>query len=159
VTFDPYEIGARNSDPELGALQPLPPAPKRMRPMPLLGLLLGIAAVLAIAQGSVGGAPPEVQGSCAEPAFALSTEQVDQFAVVRWSAAGPSGATVVLGVDVTSPPGPDALLGRRELVACGASGQFGLRVPPGEHTVTAFLVGTDGSVTTVGSRKVLVTEP
>jgi hypothetical protein len=159
--FDPYEIGARNSDPELGALQPFPPAPKRLPPMELLGLFAVGVVVVAIIRGGVGGSGPEVKGSCTAPAFALSKDSVAQFEVVKWSVAGPSGSTVLLGVDVDTAVGAsgDALLGRRTLSGCKASGQFGLRVGPGDHTVSAFLLRPDGTSSTIATDKLTVTSP
>ncbi len=159
--FDPYEIGARNSDPELGALQPFPPAPKRLPPMKLLGLFAVGVVVVAIIRGGVGGAGPVAKGSCTTPAFALSKDSVAQFEVVKWSATGPSGSTVLLGVDASAAvdASGDALLGRRTLSGCKTSGQFGLRVGPGDHTVSAFLLRPDGSTSPIGTEKLSVTAP
>lgn len=156
--FDPYEIGARNSDPELGALQPLPPAPQRIAPMKLLGLFAVGVVLVAIVRDGLGSAGPELARSCSVPAVVLSKDAVDTGGVVRWSATGPSGATVVLSLDSPTAPATDdaRLLGRRVLAGCTASGQFGVRAPAGRHTVTAYLVGADGAVTTVATRDLTV---
>ncbi len=160
--FDPYEIGARNSDPELGALQPMAPAPPRMPPLKLLGLLAVAGLALAVVQGGIGGSGPSVDGSCSKPAVAFDKDSVDQYAVVRWKATGPSGSTVVLGLDraegdLTVPTG-EALVARSVLSECLADGRFGLRAEPGAHTVTAYLV-TDGTVSVLSTTKLVVTAP
>jgi hypothetical protein len=159
--FDPYEIGARNSDPELGALQPLPPAPPRMSPLKLLGLFAVGVVVVAVGRDSLGGRGPTVARSCSTPAVVLSKDAVDQFEVVRWSATGPSGATVVLSLDSPAAPATDEehLLGRRVLADCTASGQFGVRAPAGTHTVTTYLLRPDATVVTVATRTLTVATP
>jgi hypothetical protein len=159
--FDPYEIGARNSDPELGALQPLPPAPPRIPPLKLLGLFAVGVVVVAMVKDGVGTPGPKVTRSCTTPAVTLSKDAVDQFDVVRWAATGPSGSTVLLSLDSPTAPATDDehLLGRKALADCTASGQFGVRAPAGKHTVTTFLLRADGSVVTVATRDLTVTAP
>jgi len=151
--FDPYELGARNSDPELGALQPLPPAPPRMSPLKLLGLFAVGVVVVAVVRDGLGGKGPAVARSCSTPAVALSKDAVDPNEVVRWTATGPSGATVVLSLDSPTAPATDDahLLGRQVLADCTASGQFGVRAPAGRHTVTTYVLGPDGSVRKVAT--------
>ncbi len=159
--FDPYEIGARNSDPELGALQPLPPAPPRMAPLKLLGLFAVGVVVVAIVKVGVGTPGPTVPRSCTTPAVVLSKDAVDQDEVIRWAATGPSGFTVLLNLDSPTAPANDAehVLGRRVLSDCTASGQFGVRAPAGEHTVTTWVLGPDGSVVKVATRDLTVDAP
>ena len=156
--FDPYEIGARNSDPELGALQPLPPAPPRMSPLKLLGLFAGGVVVVAVVRDGVGTPGPTLARSCTNPAVVLSKDAVDRSGVVRWKATGPSGATVVLSLDSPTAPGTDDahLLGRRVLADCTASGQFGVRAPTGRHTVTTYVLRPDGTTVTVATRDLTV---
>ena len=159
--FDPYEIGARNSDPELGALQPFPDAPKRMPPLKLFGLFAIGVVVVAVVRDGVGGPGPQAKGSCTQPSFAVNKTAVDQFEVVRWSASGPSGSTILLGLDSTSATAVsrEALLGRRTLSGCSVSGQFGLRAAPGDHTVTAYLIRADGTASTIATEKLSLSAP
>ena len=159
--FDPYEIGARNSDPELGALQPLPPAPARIAPLKLLGLFAIGVVVVAIIKDGVGTPGPTVARSCTTAAIALNKDTVAQFAAVRWTATGPSGATVLLSLDSPTTPAADAdhLLGRAVLSDCKASGQFGVRAPAGKHTVTTYVLRPDGTVVTVATRDLEVDAP
>ena len=159
--FDPYEIGARNSDPELGALQPLPPAPPRMSPLKLLGLFAVGVVLIAIVKDGVGTPPPKVVRSCRTPAVTLSKDSVKQYAVVRWAATGPSGSTIVLSLDSPTTPATDDqhLLGRKALADCTASGQFGVRAPAGKHTVTTYVVGSDGTATKVATTYLAVESP
>ena len=160
--FDPYEYGARNSNPELAALQPLPPLLDRLQPRKWLGwFVLGIV-VLAVLRGGVGGGGPSVDGSCTDPGFALDRTEVDQYAALRWSAAGPTGSSVVLGLDTTAlPTSAEAgrVTGPVALQDCRAGGVLGVRAEPGDHTLVAYLVAQDGSVRELSSTKVVVTRP
>ena len=156
MTFDPYEFGARNADPELGALQPLPPAPKRIPTLQLLAYFVAGVVVVAVLRG-VGRPAPAAEGSCADPGFRLSATDVDQFGVLKWSATGPAEGRVVLGLDTSGVPvATGKLAGPVALTGCRASGQFGMPAAAGEHRVVAYLLRPDGSSTVVSTVEVTV---
>lgn len=160
--FDPHELAARRSDPEWAALEPLPPPPRRIRPLALL-LGLFVVVLLAATRQHSPGRRPALAASCTVPAFRLSASSAKSFGVLRWAAVGPTGSALVFGLDSarlpTGPARPGSagkLLGPARLVDCAAGGQFGVPAEQGEHTVTAFLVGSDGRVRTIGSVRLSV---
>ena len=157
--FDPYEFGARNADPELGAFQPLPPAPKRIKPMHLLFAFLGAVVLLAVVQNGRSRNGPPLAGNCVKAAFAFDTSDVRTGGVVSWSAVGPASSTVVFGLGTSTVPttaGQGKLAGPVSLAGCAASGRFGVNKPAGDYVVTAFSVAADGTVTTVGTATLAV---
>ena len=159
--FDPYELGARNADPDSAGLEPLPALLDKVQPMKWLGWFAVLVVLVAVFRTSVGGGP-QVDGSCTEPAFALSSTQVDQYAALRWSASGPPGSSVVLGLDTTAVPTSAAdgrVTGPLAVKDCAAHGVLGFRAEPGPHTVVAYLVAKDGSTSEVSRTKVTVTQP
>ena len=161
MTFDPHEYGAARSDPGLGAFEPLPPSGRRITNRQLLTYFF--CGVVLIASFRAGSNPaPVVKGSCTSPGFALSKTEVKSYGTLKWSAAGPQDATVVLGIDTRSLPGPrdDGLLsGPHRLKGCKASGLFGVRVPEGNHILTVYLVSADGTSKVLGTEKLIVDAP
>ena len=98
----------------------------------------------------------------AKPSYKLSREDVPRYGVVRWSAAGPSEASVVFALDTTTVPavGTDQLLaGPLPLTGCLRTGQFGVRAEAGEHKVSVLLVRADGTSTVLGSSQLTVEDP
>jgi hypothetical protein len=160
--FDPHELGARRSDPTLAALEPLPPAPRRTSTRHLLlYFALGVLA-LAILRDGVGRSAPMVTGSCTMPSFALDKTEVPAFGVIKWSAAGPADASVVIGFDTSTVPTAieqGKLAGPVALTGCAATGRFGMRGSAGDHVLTVFLVARDGSSRILKTQKIVVTGP
>jgi len=183
--LDPYEAAAgrldrqRRAD-EAGDVGPLPPDLQFERPPRpggrTLTALLVVVAVVAVAQVLSSGRTPELPTDCDTPALALSTDSADRGTPVRWAATGPDEGQYILAVDVVSiapRPGSDVFDGEpapgRQLPEtqtasepfrlrnCTADGVFGVRVPPGEHTVTMFRLTGGGSVP-VASRPLEVSE-
>ena len=163
--FDPYEFGARNADPETGGLEPLLPMPNRFRPRQLALAFLAVFVIGALLKGGGTRLPP-LPASCTTPAYSVSTDSVKQYGVVRWTAVGPRDSRVVLAVDSPDlptvpalPTGAGRVFGPTLLTGCEASGQFGVTAASGTHTVTAFAVAADGSVTPLGSKPLEVRSP
>lgn len=159
--FDPHEFGAARSDPGLGAFEPLPPSGRRINNKKLLTYFFCGVVLIAIFRASSNPAP-SVKASCTEPAYALSKTEVKSYGTLKWSAAGPTGSSVVFGVDTTTVPGAldeGLLSGPTALKACRASGLFGVGVPEGDHTLTAFLVAADGTAKVIGTEKLVVDAP
>ena len=165
VPFDPYEFGARNADPDAAGLEPLLPTPARFKPKQLLFGFLAVIVVGALIK-SGGSRTPALAASCTAPTFAVSTDSVKQYGVVRWSAVGPSDRRVVLAVDSPTVPagratatGAGRVYGPTALTSCRASGLFGVPTAPGQHTITAFVVAADGTATPLGSKPLEVRGP
>lgn len=159
--FDPHEFGARRSDPDLAAFEPLPPNARRYSNKQLLYLFF--LAVVFVAVYRLGSERvPAVDGSCTKPAFALSKTELKQYGVINWSVAGPSTSKVVIGIDTSAVPTSletGLLTGPRVLKGCKAGGLFGVRTPEGPHTVVVYLVDAAGTSTVVGSTKITVDRP
>ena len=159
--FDPYELGARNADPDNGGLEPLSPLLHRIQPMKWLGWFAVAVVVLTVFRTSLA-RPPEAKGSCSSPAFAVSSKDVDRYGALRWSANGPTGSSVVLGLDTTVLPTSAAdgrVTGPVAVKDCAAHGVLGVQAEPGEHTVVAYLVAKDGTSREVTRTKVTVNAP
>lgn len=160
--FDPYEFGARRSDPQLAALDPLPATPPRIRTSTLLlCLAVGVAfVVLSRGTASKGSDGPPVKGSCTQPAFALDKTQTRAYGALSWSATGPSTSSVVIGLDTARLPATNRagkLLGPVALTRCKAHGRVGVGATAGDHVLTFFAVARDGTSTVIGSKRVVVT--
>ena len=158
VPFDPYAFGARNADPETGGLEPLGPSPARFTLKQLLLGFLAVVVIGALVRGA-GSRPPALAASCTTPSYAVSTNSVKRFGVVRWTAVGPRDSRVVLAVDSASLPGMAAgprgvgrVYGPTALTGCAAGGLFGVTAPSGQHTISAFAVAPDGTTTPLGSK-------
>jgi hypothetical protein len=158
--FDPHELGARRSDPTLAALEPIPDLPRsRWNGKNLLAYFVLGVVIIAFVRDGVGRPAPVADGSCTKPAFVLDQTEVRLYGVIRWSAAGPAGSSVVFGIDTSSLPSGLAdgkLAGPLPLEGCRATGRFGVGAPLGDHVVTVFNVARDGRVTTVGTEKITV---
>jgi hypothetical protein len=160
--YDPHELGARRSDPELAALEPLPQSSRRVTNGQLLLAFFAAVVVIAFVRNGGPGGGPAVAGSCTQPAFALNKTEVKSGGVLKWSAAGPTASEVAFAVDSdTLPATLDAglLAGPLPLSGCKRSGQFGIRASEGEHVVTVFLVDAEGTTTVLGTKKVTVDAP
>lgn len=162
VPFDPYEFGARNADPDSAGLEPLAPTPNRFKPRTLVFGFLAVIVVGALIKNGGNRLPP-LPASCTTAAYAVSTDSVKQYGVVRWTAVGPRDTRVVLAVDSPGlptapalPTGAGRVFGPTLLKDCAAAGQFGVTASAGQHTVTAFAVGPDGTATPLGSRRLQV---
>ncbi|MGB8651097.1 MAG: hypothetical protein WCD35_10595 [Mycobacteriales bacterium] len=153
---DQFERGARLSEP-VGPFEPLPPRPRLLNPWLLLAGFAALALAVALIRRGPGA--PTVPSSCSRPAFALDRTSVRVDGVVRWTAAGPADARVVVGADTAELPTTGRLAGPVPLPGCRATGQFGARLPEGDHTITFFLVRRDGSAQRIGTRKLTVTGP
>jgi hypothetical protein len=162
-SFDPHELGARRSDPELAALQPIPDLfSERFSPKKLLLYFAAGVVLLGVVRTGSFGSGTALKTSCTEPGFSLSSDDVKQFGVVRWAATGPSDSRVVFALDTSTVP-VDAeaglLAAPPDLHGCKASGQFGVRASVGNHVVHVLSVAKDGTVTTVGTKKLAVEDP
>ena len=138
----------------------LPPARPRMT---LVLVLFGLALLYALVQSARNNAAPKLAADCEHSRLALSTSSVRHGAPMRWTATGPAEGSVIVAVDVArftrSADGslhPQPAPGRRleetqaasyerQLTGCRASGQFGVTVPAGRHTVTLFRLSATGS--------------
>ena len=142
--FDPYEFGARRSDPLLAALEPLPSAPPRIRTSTILLCLAVGIAVVVFSRGTTGNdnAGPAVKGSCTQAAAALDKTETRAYRSLAWSATGPPTSSVVIGLDTTSLPTSDTagrLLGPVPLTGCRAHGRVGVRATAGSHVLAGAL--------------------
>lgn len=158
--YDPYALGAANSDPALVGMQPLPPAPQRLHPKRLLAYFVALVLVVAVFREA--GGPPKAGGSCTKPAAALDKDEVRQYGVLKWSASGPAGSSVVIGADTTTVPTTleqGKLSGPTAVKDCAASGLFGVRLPEGKHVLRVFLVGRNGTASVAATKDVTVTAP
>lgn len=130
---------------------------RRLATLPLLGLLLGLAALSAVVRG--GAAPgPGLAASCTSPALVLAPDRARAGQPVRYAVVGPeAGGDVVLAVDAASlradlfavpVPGLRAqvLSAPRLLRGCRLVGAFRVDVGPGRHVVTAYRVAPGGAV-------------
>lgn len=157
--FDPYELGARRSDPEFAALEPLPPLPgaRRNSALRLLGYGVAGVVVLSLIRGGNGSTAPRPPGSCTQPAASFAGKSVKTYGGMRWSASGPADASVVIGIDTSALPttgGTGRLAGPVALTGCRASGVVGIEVPAGRHVLTAYLVKADGTATVLLSQPI-----
>ena len=160
-TFDPYELGARRSDPQLAALDPIPDTPPRIRTSTiLLALVVGIAfVVLSRGTASKHDNGPAVTGSCTQPAVALDRTSTRRYGALSWSAWAPEGSSIVIALDSTSLPAPGTaarLAGPVRLAGCRGHGRFGLPADVGKHELTFFAVTPSGAATTIGSKPMTV---
>ena len=158
--WDPYEFGARRSDPELAALEPIAGVPPRIRTSTVLLVAVTAVAFVLFSRGTVGKghSGPPVGGSCTSPSVSLSKDTVRRYGALEWSATGPSGSSVVIGLDTASVPGATARLSAPvALTGCRAHGRFGLQAAVGPHHLTFFAVDRDGSSTVLGTRAVRIT--
>ena len=115
--------------------------------------------VVALLRDGIGSGAPTLAKSCAKAAYALSADSVRPQGVLKWSATGPAEASVVFAIDVSAVPdagSDDLLAGPIPLTGCERHGQFGVAAPSGEHVVSVFLVGPDGTTTTVGTSELTV---
>ncbi len=158
--FDPYDLGARRSDPELAAFEPLPPNPRTVTTKKLLGLfVLVVVAVGLFRTGQDGGRVPE-PGSCTRPTFHVSATTVASGDVLTWSAAGDADSSVVFGIDTsTRPVSPQTGLldGPVRLAGCKAHGTLRLAVPAGAHVLSVYLAPRSGGALLLGTQKLTVT--
>jgi hypothetical protein len=158
--WDPYELGARRSDPELAALEPVVPSPPRIRTSTVLLVAVAAIAFVLFSRGTFGSGSsgPAVTGSCTSPAVALSTDTTRSYGVLAWSATGPSASSVVIGLDTSSVPGPgDRLSAPVPLTGCRAHGRVGVHGPVGAHRLTFYAVAPDGSATLIATKPVQIT--
>lgn len=160
--FDPHELGARRSDPELAAFEPLPPSTRRFSNGQLLLAFFAAVVVIAFVRNGGPAGDPAVTGSCTQPSFALNKTEVKSSGVLKWSAAGPATSEVAFAVDSgVLPTTLDAglLAGPLPLTGCKRSGRFGIRAPEGDHVITVFLIDAAGTTTVLGTKKVTVDGP
>ncbi|MCU1622062.1 MAG: hypothetical protein JWL79_907 [Frankiales bacterium] len=153
--LDPFERAARRVDPQYAQLAEAAVPPSSWR-APRLLLFFGILVVAAaIAKG--GSSPtPTLKASCTTPAFVLGSTTIDHDAPVTWSASGPQTARVALALDSPTAPTPALLDGPTLLDGCLVHGSFAFHATPGAHTVTAFLLGGDGSTRVIRTTSVTV---
>jgi hypothetical protein len=160
---DPFERMARRTDPQYGQLGPVNDVPlPGLRGKNLLLLFFAGVIVVALFREGPAGGRPQLEKSCTKAAYKLSREDVPRYGVVRWSAAGPSDASVVFALDTTTvpPAGSDHLLaGPLPLTGCLRTGLFGVRADEGVHRVAALLVRADGTSTVLGSSSLRVNAP
>ena len=157
--FDPYELGTRRSDPTLAALEPLPPDPRKTKVRNLLFGFLALVVLIAVASHGRRGVP-DIAASCSKPCFALQSTTVPAGGLLGWSAVGPADDTVVFAADTQTLPTSVAtgrLSGPSQLLKCNAHGRFGVPLPTGTHTITAFAVNPAGGITVLGSQQIRVT--
>ena len=162
---DPHERTAERIQAGLEPFEPLPPGLQRYDRKQLIWLLILGGVTVAVLRDGLGRGAPPVDGSCTRPAFAFDRDEVgQQSGVVKWSVAGPSGASVFVTVDSTSIESGH-LLGPVELKDCKASGRFGVVLPgavlltDGSHVLRVFLRLPDGTVQLLGSRPLTVNAP
>jgi len=162
---DPHERAAERIQAALEPFEPLPPGLQRFDRKRLVFLLILGAVTVAILRDGLGRGAPPVSGSCTHPAFAFDRSEVaQQGGVVKWSAAGPSGASVFVTVDSTSIDSGH-LLGPVVLKDCKASGRFGVvlqggvLLKDGSHVLRVFLRQPDGTVKLVGTKPLQVNAP
>jgi hypothetical protein len=159
-SFDPHEFGARRSDPSLAGFDPLPPMPRRLRPRTVLAAFAAVVVVGATIHGGARPQGPALAASCTTPAYAVSTLQAPEHGVVRYTAVGPAGSSVVFALDSTAPPAataPELLAGPRLLDGCRAAGQFEARGTTGRHRLSVFAVAQDGRTTALRSQSFTIT--
>ena len=139
-------------------------------------MVLLLVVVVRIA-GRSGDQAPSIPGDpCAAPVFALSTALIKQGQPVRFRVNGPVGARLVLAVNaatlVRQPDGGyrvRAREGKEDQVdvstpiitvdsTCTATGQFGVPLDPGDHSVSLFRL-TDTSVVAVKALPLVVEAP
>ena len=158
--FDPYDLGARRSDPELGAFEPLPPNPRTVTTNKLLGLfVLVVVAVGLFRTGQDGGRVPAA-GSCTRPTFHVSATTVASGAVLSWSVSGDADSSVVFGIDTSTRPvstQTGLLDGPVRLAGCKALGTLRLAVPAGPHVLSVYIEPRSGAALLLGTQKVTVT--
>ncbi len=158
--FDPYDLGARRSDPELAAFEPLPPNPRTVTTRQLLGLfVLVVVGVGLFRTGQDGGRVP-ASGTCTRPTFHLSATTVASGGVLTWSAAGDADSSVVFGIDTSTLPATvesGLVDGPVRLAGCKAHGTLRLAVPAGEHVLSVYIVHRTGTALVLGTQKVAVT--
>jgi hypothetical protein len=158
--WDPYEFGARRSDPELAALEPIAGSPPRVRTSTVLLVAVAAVAFVLFSRGTFGRdhPGPAVTGSCTSPAVSLSKDTTRTYGALEWSATGPSGSSVVIGLDTTSLPGAaDRLSAPVPLTGCRAHGRVGVHGAVGPHRLTFFAVAPDGSATVLATKAVHIT--
>lgn len=156
---------ARRAKQEYGDLAaPSAGADLPVRPrMKLVLVLFALALLYGIVQSARNNVAPKLAADCEHSRLALSTASVRQGSPMRWTATGPAEGTVIVAVDVarftrsadgTLQPEPaaghrleetQAASYERELTGCRGSGQFGVTVPEGRHTVTLFRLSATGS--------------
>ena len=155
--LDPFERAARRSDPEYARLaeaaDAAPPAGLRA---PRLLMLFALLVVVAVVVRGGGRGTTRITTSCTQPGFRLSSATVDYDARLGWAATGPADLRAVLALDSARPPGQDAAAGPVPLKGCVAHGAFGVQAAPGKHTVTLFLLRSDGTVSSTLTRSLSV---
>lgn len=169
---DPYESAVdrfeqtRQAEHEFGEAPPSDPsqdltAPFR-RQVRVIFIVCALFLVFGLIRSAGDNQQPKLAADCARSRLALSSSTVEQGGLVRWTATGPSDATVVLAVDVAGvakaadgslrrEPSSGRLLSDTQLASdelplkgCRASGAFGAVVPAGKHTVSLFRLGDTG---------------
>lgn len=130
-------------------------------------LLLVFAGVVAVAVITEQGRPayPDLDASCTTGALALSAEETEVRADIRYSLVGPDG-DVLLAINaasvsdelVATPTAAGAVtqvFPEEPMVGCRLRGSFPAQVPPGDHVVSAFRL-VDGSWTRFASADLTV---
>ena len=119
-----------------GLATPLPDRRKMRRTLYLLGAVL---LVLILGRLTARSRAPELPPNCSKLQVAVEPTQVRQGGGVSWSATGPSGRAVTLGIGNRRVSRPDTVL-----TDCKATGKFLVPVGPGTYDVT-LRVGGDSA--------------
>ncbi|HUR51572.1 MAG TPA: hypothetical protein VMZ11_05570 [Mycobacteriales bacterium] len=152
---DPHELAAERLRASLEPSVPLPPElHRRDRKRLVLWVVMGALAVAVLRDG-LGRGAPDVKGSCDRPAFAFDHDEVRQDGVVKWSVTGPTGSSVVVTADSTTPDS-GRLLGPVRLKGCKGSGRFGAPLTDGDHVLRVFLLQEGEQPQQIGSRTLTV---
>jgi hypothetical protein len=155
---DLNELAAERLRTGIEPFEPLPPQLRRYdRKRLLMFIVMGALAVAILRDGLGRGAPP-VTGSCTQPGFAFDRQSVVEEGVVKWAVVGPTGASVIVTADSTSPD-QGRLLGPVPLKDCKADGRFGVPLKDGTHVLRVFLRSPDGAVSQLGSKSLEVDAP
>jgi hypothetical protein len=156
--LDPFERAARRVDPEYARLVEAAEPPRSLRAPRLLALfaVLVVGVTIARTTGSGGGKGPALERRCDRSAFVTGSTALDRGETLKWAATGPAADDVVLAVDSPRTPAKATVTEPRHLTDCLTRSSFQVQVPPGKHTLTAYLVAPDKTTTPIATKPLTV---